>query len=159
VAAPPPRRLIVLLLLGACGGFLAAVLWMDLMFDVQVLRHRTAAEVPEPVLDSIAAYYRRVTTDARPMSHAIAAVMLVGIVALLTQLTTMSRSAAAASAILLGGPILLAAIRIVPNAVRLGGRTDSIAVQSELARAICREHLLCLLAVLAFVALQALTLQ
>ena len=24
-------------LLAACGGFLAAVLWMDLIFDVQVL--------------------------------------------------------------------------------------------------------------------------
>ena len=51
----------------ACGGFLLAVLWMDLMFDVQVLRHRgSTAPLPEDVLASIAAYYRRVTTDAEP---------------------------------------------------------------------------------------------
>jgi hypothetical protein len=50
-----------------CGGFLLAVLWMDLMFDVQVLRFRDATrELPEDVLGSIAAYYRRVTTQARP---------------------------------------------------------------------------------------------
>jgi hypothetical protein len=33
------------LVLAACGGFLLAVLWMDLMFDVQVLRHRDDAEL------------------------------------------------------------------------------------------------------------------
>jgi len=149
----------VLLILAACAGFLVAVLWMDLMFDVQVLRHRAGAELPEPVLTSIADYYRRVTTDAWPMSYLIAAVMLLGIVALLAQLTAMSLWVAAASAILLGGPILLAALRIVPNAVRLGSRVDPISVQSALARSICREHLLCLAAVAAFLALEAMTLR
>ncbi|MBP2452209.1 hypothetical protein JOF57_002122 [Mycolicibacterium lutetiense] len=31
---------------------------MDLIFDVQVLPHRRSAELPEPVLASIAGYYR-----------------------------------------------------------------------------------------------------
>ena len=39
--------------LAACGGFLLAVLWMDLMFDVQVLPHRHLPELPEAVLASI----------------------------------------------------------------------------------------------------------
>jgi hypothetical protein len=39
---------------------------MDLMFDVQVIR--AARGEPEARLTSIAAYYRRVTTEARPMS-------------------------------------------------------------------------------------------
>src|ERR1043166_2149382 len=56
----PPSMHIESLILAACGGFLLAVLWMDLMFDVQVLPHRTP-ELPEPVVSSIAAYYRRVT--------------------------------------------------------------------------------------------------
>jgi len=38
----------------ACGGFLIAVLWMDLIFDSQVLRHRAADELPGAVLASIA---------------------------------------------------------------------------------------------------------
>jgi hypothetical protein len=149
----------VLLILAGCAGFLVAVLWMDLMFDVQVLRHRAAAELPEPVLTSIAGYYRRVTTDAWPMSYVIAVVMLLGIIALATQLTTMSLWVALASVVLLGGPVLLAALRIVPNAVRLGSRADPINVQTALARAICREHLLCLAAVVAFLVLHALHLR
>ena len=51
-------------ILAACGGFLLAVLWMDLMFDVQVLRHR-GETLPEAVVDSIGAYYRRVTPRPR----------------------------------------------------------------------------------------------
>jgi hypothetical protein len=40
----------------AGAGVLLAVLWMDLIFDVQVLSHRSGPpELPEPVLASIAA--------------------------------------------------------------------------------------------------------
>src|SRR5438067_3331230 len=59
----------------AGAGFLLAVLWFDLMFDVQVLRRRGPA-LPEEVLASIAGYYRRVTTRARPMNRLVAVVML-----------------------------------------------------------------------------------
>jgi hypothetical protein len=55
------------------AGFLLAVLWFDLMFDVQVLRHGDE-EVPEAVLASIAGYYRRVTTEARPLNRLVALV-------------------------------------------------------------------------------------
>jgi len=53
------------------AGFLLAVLWFDLMFDVQVAGH-DGEELPEPVLASIAGYYARVTTAARPMNRLIA---------------------------------------------------------------------------------------
>ena len=46
------------------AGFLLAVLWFDLMFDVQVLRNPAR----RGALDSVSAYYRRVTTSARPMN-------------------------------------------------------------------------------------------
>ncbi|MDX6666510.1 MAG: hypothetical protein QOG68_2716, partial [Solirubrobacteraceae bacterium] len=59
----------------AGAGFLLAVLWFDLMFDVQVLRHKGPA-LPEDVLASIAGYYRRVTTEAQPMSRLVAVTML-----------------------------------------------------------------------------------
>lgn len=49
-------------LLIACAGFLLAVLWMDLIFDAQVVGHRGAGELPEAVLASIANYYHRATT-------------------------------------------------------------------------------------------------
>jgi hypothetical protein len=47
----------------AGAEFLLAVLWFDLMFDVQTRKHRTNP-LPAQVLASISAYYRRVTTEA-----------------------------------------------------------------------------------------------
>jgi hypothetical protein len=143
-------------LLILCGGFLLAVLWFDLMFDVQVLRHRRDAALPEPVLASIAAYYRRVTTAARPMGHAVGAVMGVLLVTLLCQLALgIGRPGVAFASLLLAAPpILLAGLRVVPNAVQLGARGDDDARQSALARSICRDHGLCIAGILAFVALQ-----
>src|SRR5687767_10567196 len=125
------------LVLAACGGFLLAVLWMDLMFDVQVLPYRDrSAELPEPVLASIAAYYRRVTTTAAPMGHLIAVVMLVAIATLLAQVFRGGGPwwVTLASLLLAGAPIGLAAARVVPNAVRLGARADTALQQSALAR-------------------------
>jgi ER membrane protein SH3 len=143
------------LILAACGGFLLAVLWMDLMFDVQVLRHRTP-ELPEPVVSSIAAYYRRVTTTARPMGHLVAVIMVIAIATLTVQIVANhgQRGLALASLLVAGGPIVLAAVRVVPNAVRLGARSDTVLQQSALARSICRDHILCLIGILAFVGLQ-----
>jgi hypothetical protein len=145
------------LLLTACGGFLLAVLWMDLLFDVQVLRHRERDRaLPEPVLASIAAYYRRVTTDARPLGHLIRMVMILALVILLVQLAVGHgpRWLAWLSLLLAGGPVLLALLRVVPNAVQLGSRADSAQEQSALARAICRDHLLCLAGIAGFVGVQ-----
>jgi hypothetical protein len=111
---------ISLLILTACGGFLLAVLWMDLMFDVQVLRHRRDEELPESVLASIAAYYRRVTTTARPMGHAVGTVMAILLVTLAVQIVRggASRGVAIASLLLAGGPIALAALRVAARARR-----------------------------------------
>ena len=138
-----------------CGGFLLAVLWFDLMFDVQVLRHRRD-DLPEEVLASLAAYYRRVTTDARPMSYAVSVVMLLALVGVARQTLSgpATRWIGVASLLLCAVPIVLALGRVVPNAVRLGARNDPLAVQSALARAICRDHLVCLASIAAFVALQ-----
>jgi hypothetical protein len=142
-------------LLAACGGFLLAVLWMDLMFDVQVLRHRREAELPEPVVASIAGYYRRVTTEASPMGRLVGVVMVVALVAALTQLAVgPARGWSLLALGLAAAPIALAAARVVPNAVRLGARAGSAAEESALARGICRDHLLCFASILAFVALE-----
>ncbi len=142
------------LIAAACAGFLIAVLWMDLIFDSQVLRHRGADEVPEPVLASIAGYYHRATTTSRPMSYLIALVMAILLGTLLfgsfggRHPTWLS----VAALTLTGGPILLATIRTVPNAVRLGSRADGVGEQSRLARAICLDHVLCLVCMVAFLA-------
>jgi hypothetical protein len=126
----------------AGAGFLLAVLWFDLMHDVQVLGHRST-ELPEEILGSIAGYYRRVTTDARPMNRLVAATMLGTLVAVLLEVVHGSRWVAWASLGSVAAPVLLAALRTVPSAVRLGGAADSVTVQSTLARSILRDHLAC----------------
>jgi hypothetical protein len=136
----------------ACSGFLLAVLWMDLMFDVQVLAHRHATELPESVIASIAGYYQRVTTASRPMGHLVAGVMAILLVTLglrvangrdpLWLLVTIPLAVV---------PILLALLRTVPNAVRLGRRAGSPAEQTRRARTICLDHLLCIGCLVLFV--------
>ena len=73
------------MIITAAAGFLIAVLWFDLMFDVQAIRHRAASVLPEDVLASIAGYYRRVTTTASPMGQLIAFTMATLIVGLIIQ--------------------------------------------------------------------------
>ena len=139
----------------ACGGFLLAVLWMDLIFDVQV-RGVRGGELPEPVLASIAGYYHRATTTSRPMSHLIAAVMVILLGALAFRALRGHDPVwlTVSSAALAGVPILLALIRTVPNAIRLGNRLDDPAEQSRLARSVCRDHLVCAVCVSAFLILR-----
>ena len=88
------------------AGFLLAVLWFDLMFDVQALRRRTG-DLPEDVLASTAGYYRRVTTAARPMNRLVALVMLGTIVVIVVQLVQgdVPRWAAVVSLVLTAGAI------------------------------------------------------
>ena len=139
----------------AGAGFLLAVLWFDLMFDVQVLRHREA-DVPEDVLASISGYYRRVTTLARPMNRLVSAAMLGTLAAIVVQIAKgdSPRWVGWASLALVGSAVLLAGSHTVPSAVRLGRRVDPIDVQSQLARSILRDHLLCLAAITSLLTVQ-----
>jgi hypothetical protein len=125
---------------------------MDLLFDTQVLRHRRANVLPESVLDSISAYYHRATTTSRPMSHLIALVMVILLSALGFRAVRGSDSGwlLVVSGVLAGIPILLALVRTVPNAVGLGNRVGTPAERSRLARAICLDHLVCLVLMSAF---------
>jgi len=134
-------------------GFLMAVLWFDLMFDVQWARRR---DVPEPVLASISAYYRRVTTDSLPMSRLVAAVMVATTAFIVAEVVggRGPRWAPWVSLALVTGAVALAAGRTVPRAVRLGTRGDPIESQARLARSIFHDHLVCLTAVTALLVIQ-----
>src|SRR5262249_45914911 len=82
-----PARLADVHATAAAGlGFLLSVLWFDLMFDVQA--RGLTGDLPSDVRNSIAAYYRRVTTAARPMNRLIALAMLVTLAAIVGELVT-----------------------------------------------------------------------
>jgi hypothetical protein len=129
---------------------------MDFIFDAQVFGHRdTGDELPEPVLASIARYYHRATTTSGPLSRPIALVMLILLGALGVE-AFRGRDPGwllISSGLLASVPVVLALAYTVPNAVRLGNRIDRPAVQSRLARAICRDHLICIGCMLALLAL------
>jgi hypothetical protein len=139
----------------AGAGFLLCVLWFDLMFDVQVRGH-DQRELPEGVLTSIAGYYGRVTTSARPMNRLISAVMLGTLAAIVVEIVEGDGPGWVpwVSLALATAPIMLAGARTVPSAVRLGARADTIAEQSTLARSIFRQHLFCIAGIAALLVLQ-----
>jgi hypothetical protein len=139
----------------AGAGFLLAVLWFDLMFDVQV-RHRRERKLPADLLRSISGYYGRVTMGARPMSRLIGLVMIGTLVAIVIQIAKSDTPdwVAWTSLTLAALPITLAAMHTFPAAVRLGERADTEEVQSRLARSIFRDHLLCLVSIGFLLALQ-----
>ncbi len=139
----------------AGAGFLLAVLWFDLMFDVQIGRSSEAGQA-EDALGSIAAYYRRVTTTARPMNRLVAATMVATIAAITVQIARGDHPTWVgwAALALAAGPILLAGLRTVPSAVRLGARDDSVAQQHQLAKSIYREHQLCAVSILALLVVE-----
>jgi ER membrane protein SH3 len=137
----------------AGGGFLLAVLWFDLMFDVQVLRRAAPSRAS---VDSIAAYYRRVTLEASPMNRLVALAMLGTLVALALQVAREddARWASAASLVLALAAIGLAVSRTFRRGARLGAQRDEPERQLELARLMLRDHLLCLAAIVAVLVLQ-----
>jgi hypothetical protein len=142
----------------ACAGFLLAVLWFDLMHDLQVLRPRPAAdsESDEAVL-SIARYYRRVTTDARPMNRLVALVMIATLIGIVAELANDSVPAWVAwtSLALATTAFSIAAARTVRNAVALGADVGALGERHRAtARSIGRDHVVCLVLVATVLALQ-----
>ena len=126
----------------AGAGFLLAVLWFDLMFDVQSRKH-ASDPLPTEVLASISAYYRRVTIEAYPMNRLVALVMLLTLVAIVAELVEGVHPwwIGWVSLALAGSGVVPTLTRTVPNARRLGRALDTPEIQSTLARAICRDHL------------------
>lgn len=141
-------------LLTATGGFLLAVLWMDLIFDVQA-RRPIVEEKTDEGLDSITAYYRRAIVESQPMSKLIPAVMLVLVSALAVEAVFGDTPGwlLTLSSVLAGGPMVLTLTRTVPNAVRLGRDTGTPSGQSRLARSVLRDHTVCFAGMALFVAL------
>ena len=136
----------------AGAGFLLAVLWFDLMFDVQV-RH---AERRDEGVASIAAYYRRVTLEAYPMNRLVAVVMLGTLAALVVEVADgdAPRWASITSLVLTVGAIGLAMGHTFRTGARLGTGRGTPDQQVALARLMLRDHLVCLVAIVAVLVLQ-----
>lgn len=136
----------------APAGFLLAVLWFDLMFDMQA----RGATVDPAAVQSISAYYRRVTTDARPMNYLVSTAMVATLAAISVEIATGDHAAwiGGASLALALVPMVIAGTRTVPRAVRLGAATDSTDDRTIMARTTLREHVFCFISIAALIAVQ-----
>ena len=127
------------------------------MFDVQALRGPRSGALPEPVLASIAAYYRRVTTDARPMNQLIGLVMIGTVLGSVVALfrgdarARLARRSRWRSAACRSGWRSAASSRTRSGSARAATQRSE---QSALARKIARDHVACFAAMLGFVAIQ-----
>ncbi len=138
----------------APAGFLLAVLWFDLMFDVQVRRASTPA-ANDAALASISAYYRRVTTDARPMNNLVSVAMLAMLVAIIVEIVRADPAWCGWTSLPLAlGPMAFALTRTVPNAIRLGAATGTPHDQLSRARTILRDHIVCFASIAVLIAVQ-----
>jgi len=134
------------------AGFLFAVLWFDLMFDVQARQRPVSTET----LSSIATYYRRVTIDAYPMNRLVSLVMLMTLLALGVEAYQGHNPAwlEAASVLAALAPMSLAMFRTVRNAISVGRGGGSMAEQATLALQIYRDHVFCLGSIAVLIGLQ-----
>jgi hypothetical protein len=123
------------------------------MFDVQV---RGRSEPTPAALESIAGYYRRVTLQATPMNRLVALVMIATIAALAVQVADgdTERWASIASLALVVAAAGLALTHTFANGARLGSGRHPVERQVALARLMLRDHLLCLVAIVAVLVLQ-----
>jgi hypothetical protein len=139
----------------AGAAFLSAVLWFDLMFDVQVRGFSTGAVTPD-ALASISNYYRRVTTDARPMNLAVSLAMLATILSLAAEIFEARNPLALplGCLVLTVSAVGLALARTVRNARTLGQETGTVEHRAALARRIYGDHVYCLSAIVVVLGLQ-----
>jgi hypothetical protein len=135
--APP------LLLLSS--GYLFAVLWFDLMADISIAGISSEI-IPEANLSAIAGYYNLMFG---PMAWLVEVVMLIAIASGLVQLANRAIPwvLRIAVVVLNVAPVVLALQQIVPNAMQLGARTDTLEVQSQLARSIYSGHIASILCI------------
>jgi hypothetical protein len=141
----------------AGAGFLIAVLWFDLMHDTLVRGHPKEADLPADVIEGIARYYRRVTTDASPMNQLVSVFMLAAFGSIVVQVASTS-SGEVLPWLSLGAivpPLITVRVRTFPNAVELGGHDGrDPARATALARAVYFDHQVFLVAVLAVLGTQ-----
>lgn len=135
----------------AGAGFLIAVLWFDLMFDLHA--RRRGRDLADP-LAVVSAYYAHVTTAARPMNRLVALVMLATLAALVVQVVDRGDWYAWASLGLALVAFGIAGGRTVGAARRLGRRSYAPEAEASVAAAITRDHVACLALMSAVLGLQ-----
>lgn len=141
-----------------CIGFMIAVLYMDLVFDISALPYRkTKAPLPKHILEPITTYYRYITKNPWLLVFVIltAAVCIIAEV----KFNLVPRWIGYSSMVLIGMIMLLGMLRVIPAAQRLASCKDIEEKQSSLVRSLFPCHIVLLIGVLLLAVLQFSTVQ
>ena len=140
------------------GGFLLAVLWFDLKFDLLALDALIdGTVVPAEAISTIQTYYGRALFAEGNGFPLIACMMLLALVGVVTQLvreqgiSIWPRIMAVALSM---PPILLAGARIIPNANSLTSTVGDPELQTVLAKSVLVDHIYCFASIACFLLLQ-----
>ena len=136
-----------------CIGFMLAILYIDLMFDVMAVPHRRSrATLPKDVLDPITSYYGRVTQNPYVLMFVMLATTISVVLQIVYGLTP--RWAAYTSLAAIGLAMVVGVVKIIPAARRLASGKDPAEVQTRLVQSVLTAHVLLLICILVLAAIQ-----
>jgi hypothetical protein len=136
-----------------CVGFMLAVLYIDLMFDVTAVPYRhSGTTLPKDVLDPITRYYGRITQNP----YVLMFVMLTTTVCLVAEIVydLVPRWVGYASLVLMGLAMMAGSLKVIPTAQRLASGKDPADKQTSLIHSMFPAHVVLLLCILLLAAIQ-----
>ena len=143
----------MLITLFLCLGFMMAVLYIDLMFDVSAAPYRKSnAPLPKAVLDPITHYYGRITQNP----YVLMFVMLTTTLCIGSEILYNSapRWASYSSLFLMGLSMMTGTLKVIPTAQRLGAGTDPEDVRTRMIHGMLPFHLILMVNIIALTAIQ-----
>jgi hypothetical protein len=143
----------MLITLVLCIGFMMAVLYIDLMFDVSAAPYRrTRTALPKHVLDSITHYYGRITQNP----YVLMFVILTATACIGAEIAYHLAPpwAGYSSLFLIGLSMVLSALKVIPTAQRLGAATDSEEARTRMIHGMLPFHIVLLINILLLAAIQ-----
>jgi len=143
----------MLIALYVCVGFMLAILYIDLMFDVTAMPYRrTGTPLPKAVLDPITSYYGRITQNP----YLLMFIMLVTTLCVVSEIVygLGPAWAAYASLALIGLSAVASVAKVIPAAERLASGRETEGRQAELIHSMLPYHLLLLVNIVALAAIQ-----
>ena len=129
--------------LSLCIGFMLAVLYIDLMFDLLAQPHRRSqGPLPKDVLESITRYYGRITQNP----YVLMFVMVTATGCLVAGLVfkQVPPWAGYSSLLLMALNVAVAATKVIPAAQRLGSDAETDATRTRLIHGMLPYHLVLL---------------
>ena len=144
----------VLVPLFFCIGFMIAILYIDLMFDVPAVRYRRTNEpLPGEVMEMVASYYRNITRNP----YLLMFVMLTATTCIVAELVYDLAPAwvGYTSLVCMGIGMAAGVGRVIPAAQRLGAGKDPADLRTRLVHSMFPGHILLLIAILTLALVQA----